>query len=39
MLREVAGLLKTRRDLALKMVEYRKHHLCLRLGYGEADRG
>ena len=39
MLREGAGLLKTRRDLALRMVECRKHHLCLRMGYGEADRG
>ena len=39
MLREGAGLLKTRRDLALTMVECRKHHMCLRMGYGDADRG
>jgi hypothetical protein len=39
MLREGAGLLKTRRDLALRMVECRKHHMCLRMGYGDADRG
>ena len=41
MLREGAGLLKTRRDssLALRMVECREHHMCLRMGYGDADRG
>ena len=38
MLSEGAGLLKARRDLALRMVECRKHHMCLRMGYGDADR-
>jgi len=39
MLRDGAGLREPQRDLALRMVQCREHHLCLRMGYGEADRG
>jgi len=38
MLRGGAGLPEPRRDLALRVVESREHHLCLRIGYGEKDR-
>jgi len=38
-LRGSAGFWEPRRDLSLKMLDCREHHLCLRMGYGETDRG